>query len=422
MEFLADNAYPEGTFTALLKSIQRLYPIILSLSQAHTLEVEQEMPEITKVVPVGADIDDISHAFSRCAASRVILSELFGMNHWYEYDGLPGLDNMVFKVISIGGGYGFPDHTFVTIEYGNYTYILQTYYFGYSLAGKYGVIKLDKAEATNLNRIFADYRSFMGSEFTPYAYLMRNSIEIANNELSRYTGIDPRRHHGNMSLKHGPNFISIRRSCANGMAVFNHLQRKIDFFKYIMCASITRVEQTMELLIQYEFADAFNVDTHPSFSMLHTDGNFVGTLVRHREVNTDVATDSLFGYLTGFNNAGVVHGVRLGHRINAEGQTILPFQAEIAIPFSDSLELFMAVSNNTTRLLVEESRENMDILRNDIVNDAIKNKLSQLMTYTVQLQYQKVIEVTALLPALAYEPDPIGENVRNSPPPHIPIP
>ena len=379
MEFISEKQH-SNAFEELLYAVQQLYPFLLSIAKQYTVEVERVIPGISMAVPPGGSAIHISHAFTRCFTTRHILSEIFGMERWYTFSRLD-LDNVTFRVISIGGGGGFPDHTFVTIKYNGVMYILQSYYHGYTLSGKYGVIKLDDTEAQDLDRILEKYKQLAASTARMITPLMAHVIANTNVELSRFTGVDPLRHIGNASAKFGPNEITITETYANALSVFNHVQYKINGFKKIMINNLADVTQTLRIDIAYQFADAFLKTSHPLLG--HVNGEMVKLGKEH--------INDVFTEMTGIGLAGRIHGVFMGPIMSPTGQVIFPANAIIHMTLGATMTVFASINHILDQLILTANVKNARDLRH------YHDELADILTAPIDKQTEKLAKVNGLI-------------------------
>ena len=186
LEFISENVYNGGTFELFLQRLQSNYGTIISLTQAFQDKFGTVFPNLETYL-VKDNVDSLSHSFARCYTTREILKNLFGMDRWYRNPNLPS-DDAIFRVVNIGGKL-FPDHTFVIIQYKESVYLLQSYYYGYLLSGKYGVIKLLGDSFIELDNILEGYKN---------PNLQEYEIEALNRRFSFFTGIESSRHWGDL--------------------------------------------------------------------------------------------------------------------------------------------------------------------------------------------------------------------------------
>lgn len=379
MEFISEKP-DHNKFESLLYHLQQFYPLILSIARQYTTEVERVVPGLAQVVPPGGSPMQISHAFTRCFTTRHILSEIFGMEHWYTYPMLD-LDNVHFRVITLGGADGFPDHTFVTIKYNGVMYILQSYYHGYTLTGKYGVIKLDSVEEQELDRIFGAYKQLARATSSGVSNLVAHMIKQTNIKLSKFTGIDPSRHFGNILAKTGPNEIIITETYANALAVFSHVQNKISGLKQIMINHIMNKIQTLQIHIEYQFADAFLGSSHPSL------GPVDGKMCRLGFSNID----PIFAEMTGIGLAGNIHGVILGPFVSPTGQIIFPAYATIHMNLMHIITTADSINDILNQLILTANVQNArDLMHYD-------DELADVLTVPIDRQHEKFRKVADLV-------------------------
>jgi hypothetical protein len=379
MEFISKKP-DHNKFESLLYALQQFYPLILPIARQYTTEVERVIPGLAQVVPPGGSPMQISHAFTRCFTTRHILSEIFGMEHWYTHSMLD-LDNVHFRVITIGGADGFPDHTFVTIKYNGVMYILQSYYHGYTLTGKYGVIKLDSAEEQELDGIFGAYKKLARATTNGVTNLVAHVIKKTNTQLSKFTGIDPSRHFGNVLAKTGPNEIIITETYANALAVFNHVQNKISGLKKIMIDHIMTKIQTLQIHIEYQFADAFLGSSHPSL------GPVDGKMCRLGLSNID----PIFAEMTGVGLAGNIHGVILGPIASPTGQIIFPAYATIHMNLMHIITTAESINDILNQLILTANVQNA----RDLMH--YHDELADVLTVPIDRQDEKFRKVFELV-------------------------
>lgn len=253
LEFIREHNYVLGSFEYLLQQLQNNYGTIMALLQAFYAAFSLRIQDLPNYLDI-SDPHTISHSVARCYSTRCVLSQIFGILSWYRTPGLVS-DDMLLTSISLGGE-DFPDHTFVTIKYKDDVYILQSYYFSYLLSGKYGVIKVSGNELQELADIITEYQ-----------YLENNydiqRIYDNNVRLSKFTGVDSSRHHGNVVQKFGDNTIEIINGYANSQCVMRCIQRNMYMFEDVLFSMIGNLDDVISLRIFYYFSDAFKPEAHP---------------------------------------------------------------------------------------------------------------------------------------------------------------
>ena len=191
-------------FERLLKSIQKnfscLYAIMNSFVEENPNRISCDTTnQIFQIVPVlrrTASLQDrTSHANFRCWSSRKFFELLISFD--FIPDRPKTLTDISINEVSLGGR-GFPDHTFILIEYDGVYYIMQSYYYAYIVAGKYGLIKLDETEGLNLKILLEMYTE---------AAKTGEDVSNMNDFFSNYTGIDAKQHAIDMAERRSP------RSC-----------------------------------------------------------------------------------------------------------------------------------------------------------------------------------------------------------------
>ena len=273
-EFISEHDYPDGSFEYLLKKIQVSYGLFVSLIQAFYARFAAVIPDLHTYIDI-TDLDTLSHSLARCYTTRSILNGLFGIDKWYKLQGLV-TDDIEFKIVNLSGP-EFPDHTFIIIKCRGIDYILQSYYYSYLLSGKYGVIKLSPAESVEINTILANYEYYQIPGTNPHY------IELNNIALTKFTGVDFKRHHGNLNFarKVGlDNSIEINITYANSQCVVRNLQNSLTNFEDVLFSEIGSAQDIISLPFRYYFSDAFLPEAHPH--LLRT-GGFINPLPDHEK-------------------------------------------------------------------------------------------------------------------------------------------
>ena len=199
MIFICDLDYEHlSPFERILKGIQMnfncFYEIMNSLVKKNPQSITCTPEQVECLLPTGIDIHR-SHSHFRCWSSRRFLELLVGFDLLPLKDPEPG--DVEVTEVSIGG-HKFPDHTFIIIGYNDTYYIMQSYYYAYSMTGKYGLIKLSPDDKTVLQQLLRSYQEYAK---TPIDVSHLNTI------LSTFTGVNSVEHAQDMREKVG------ERSC-----------------------------------------------------------------------------------------------------------------------------------------------------------------------------------------------------------------
>ena len=152
--------------------------------------------------------DPASHSATRCFTTREFFESLFSESHTAlsetEKQQLKAESESVAASSKIPsnitvtrfcfGGEGFPDHTFLVIHDQTHElyYIIQSYYYAYTVNGKYGFLKLSKAAAARFERMINSYEGLVGNN--PLEQADKQQLYTLAGELSRFTGVDSRLH------------------------------------------------------------------------------------------------------------------------------------------------------------------------------------------------------------------------------------
>lgn len=204
-----------------------------------------------------ASFDDrLAHSVFRCWTSRTFFERIFSLQDttsWFvNTDPIPG--NIIVSVISLGGAGGFPDHTFILIHYDDVAYIMQSYYYSYTVSGKYGLLKLSLEDYNFLKFLIDEY----------YKQTIENDIEYIkkiNNLLQFFTGVDSSRHGGDNSQKYGDNNIKITNYSTSPYIFANILENRLYTLTNICYGSVINIS------INYRSYDAF-IDFDEKFSLI----------------------------------------------------------------------------------------------------------------------------------------------------------
>jgi len=187
MIFICDLDYEQlSLFEIILKGIQMNFNCFYEIMNSYVKKNPQSIacaPEQVACITSGIDIHR-SHSHFRCWSSRRFLELLVGFDLLPHK--APEAGDVEVTEVSIGGRM-FPDHTFIIIGYNNTYYIMQSYYYAYSMTGKYGLIKLSEGEKDLLKQLLGSYQE--------YAKTTRD-VSHLNNILSTFTGVN--------SVEHGP--------------------------------------------------------------------------------------------------------------------------------------------------------------------------------------------------------------------------
>ena len=254
IEFIRENTYAIGSFEYLLQKLQMGYGTILSLMQVFSKQFINLIPEIAPILDLKS-IEDMSHSLARCYTTRSVLSNILGLDKWYGFSKLIS-DDMEFRVVSTSGKF-FPDHTFILIKHNKALYVLQSYYYSYLLAGKYGVLKLTGPTIDDMEDILSTY------EVCAQTPLDRRKISLNNERLSTYTGVNYRIHSGNTLRKIGRNNIEILKTYANSQCVMRYIENKMNSFEDVLFSEIGSPDDIIALNFHYYFSDAFKPEAHP---------------------------------------------------------------------------------------------------------------------------------------------------------------
>lgn len=254
IEFIRENVYPLGSFEYFLQKLQMGYGTILSLMQVFSGQFINLIPEIGPTLDL-KNIEQMSHSLARCYTTRSILSNLLGLDRWYDDSGLVS-DDMRFRIVNISGKF-FPDHTFILINHNKALYVLQSYYYSYLIAGKYGVLKLTGENLAEMESILDTYVSCARNRID-----MRRIRENTEN-FSKYTGVNYNIHAGNTSRKAGRNTIEIIRTYANSQCVMRYIENKMNLFEDVLFSEIGSPDDIIALNFYYYFSDAFKPEAHP---------------------------------------------------------------------------------------------------------------------------------------------------------------
>jgi len=253
IEFIRENTYALGSFEYLLQKLQMGYGTILSLMQVFSKQFINLIPEIAPILDLKS-IEDMSHSLARCYTTRSVLSNILGLDKWYKFSKLIS-DDMEFRVVTTSGKF-FPDHTFILIKHNKALYVLQSYYYSYLLAGKYGVLKLTGPNIYDMELILATYDDCAKK-------LDRRKISENNEKLSKYTGVNYHIHAGNTLRKTGRNNIEILKTHANSQCVMRYIENKMNSFEDVLFSEIGSPYDIIALNFHYYFSDAFKPEAHP---------------------------------------------------------------------------------------------------------------------------------------------------------------
>ncbi len=214
-----------------LKIFQSLYPYFLHIV-SHPLFTE--FYDAFSGIPYFKNCQtSLQHTFSdnfamtRCTATRMVNNFFFFPHNTLEdvLNPLPFQRKKSFSDISelVGTEYEnitvkrynmygsvMPDHTFLTVEFGQYLIIIQSFYYAYNMNSKYGVILLSGDEITTFKELMQMYETKV-NEYNQQKILQfisnvdiddmiildsnfNRDIQGLNILFQRYTGIDNNKH------------------------------------------------------------------------------------------------------------------------------------------------------------------------------------------------------------------------------------
>ena len=256
MQFLALANYDELTqFEKFLRMLQINFNILYSITNKYIeispysftrhLSSQRQMAQL-----VSYNVMDKSHSYFRCWSSRTFFQLLFNFNLIPDKNEEQG--DVSIYYIDLGGK-NFPDHTFIVIKYQNIHYIIQSYYFAYSVRGKYGLIKLNDDDWLDFSNIITEYKRIEKTPMLASSFF----VQTINKRLERYTGVN--------SEKHGPDMNREARKHKPNTCTF--IQKNVAFHNFIMAVILnlndlkmfiqTHNVHPLQFGIQYKLYDCF---------------------------------------------------------------------------------------------------------------------------------------------------------------------
>ncbi len=135
------------------------------------------------------------HSVLRCFTSRYMLNYLFKeLQKGEKSDRMDAEDPNFYVTVYNLGGPSFPDHTFITLEFENSFYVLQSFYFEYSFGSLNGLIKLNQQGKQLFRQVIAEYQTYNGSNYNGPNDPNELAIQALNDRFSIFTGIDCSKH------------------------------------------------------------------------------------------------------------------------------------------------------------------------------------------------------------------------------------
>ena len=403
IEFLSENEnYQPDSFPMLLKTIQTNFGMFTAVLNTYFADFRDTIPDINQFIDT-TSIYTLSHSFARCYATRAMLNAFFDISKWYDYPDFKP-DDMKFRIIQLSGNM-FPDHTFVIIEFREEFFLLQSYYYAYLLSGKYGILQLDASSMRELDEILFTYKDLVDlGSITPGSDDHDNLLD-ANKRLSKFTGIDPEKSIGNISVRdRGDNNIEDIFTYANSQCVFRALDKRMTLFGDTLLSKIGSLADVIRLPFHYFFSDAFI----PEVWNDDEEGNIrsLNPVLRKEIFKNLVGTEYPVGNVMGIDVGHTIHIVK---RPGLEDKEIYGFISTktIEIPIQSIFEMFVDIKTRINPLVENSRSMNLWLAKefpdNIIIGDVeIDLKMSDVIVMDETRQVTKKVYAPILMDKYGY--------------------
>jgi hypothetical protein len=190
-------------------------------------------------------------------------------------------ENIIVTQYNLSGNI-MPDHTFLTIRFGQYLIIVQSFYYAYGMNSKYGIILLSSNEIDKFTELMCSYKKQVdrynkekkrleiintdesNEELLILFYNFTTEINHLNSVYQKYTGIDIKKHCAYINQIKQPNpMIDIIENIYSKEKFLENICQKLSYvLKFlVMNTNFEEIKENEDIFIIYKHFPSYNIYT-----------------------------------------------------------------------------------------------------------------------------------------------------------------